>query len=127
MRKTYSAEEIQSDNFETFNTKDAIVWIDPLDGTSDFVKENFPAVTVLIGLSINGFSRAGVVHNPFKDGDETKSATYFGTGEHGAYRVEYDQTMTADDLAKRPIHYFEPFDHIEGPKQGESIRVAASL
>jgi 3'-phosphoadenosine 5'-phosphosulfate (PAPS) 3'-phosphatase len=33
-----------------------------LDGTSDFVKENFPACTVLIGLSIGGYSRIGVVH-----------------------------------------------------------------
>lgn len=65
MRKTYSIDEISSDDFETFNTKDAVVWIDPLDGTSDFVKGNLPAVTVLIGLSIKGFSRAGVVHNPF--------------------------------------------------------------
>ena len=65
LRKTYSVEEIQSENFETFNTEHAVVWIDPLDGTSDFVKNNLPAVTVLIGLSINGFSRAGVVHNPY--------------------------------------------------------------
>jgi len=65
LRKTYSIDEISSDDFETFNTKDAVVWIDPLDGTSDFVKGNLPAVTVLIGLSIKGFSRAGVVHNPF--------------------------------------------------------------
>lgn len=91
------------------------------------MKENFPAVTVLIGLSINGYSRAGVVHNPFKDGEEEVGATYFGTGEHGAYRVDYNKTMTSADLSKRAINYFEPFDHIEGPKDGQSIRVAASL
>jgi fructose-1,6-bisphosphatase/inositol monophosphatase family enzyme len=51
--------------FETFNTNNAVVWIDPLDGTSDFVAGNLPAVTVLIGLSINGSSRIGIVHNPF--------------------------------------------------------------
>lgn len=62
LRNTYPVEEIQSEYFETFNTADACVWIDPLDGTSDFVKGNLPAVTVLIGLSINGHSRAGVVH-----------------------------------------------------------------
>lgn len=33
LRKTYGSDEISSANFETFNTKDAVVWIDPLDGT----------------------------------------------------------------------------------------------
>jgi 3'(2'), 5'-bisphosphate nucleotidase len=51
--------------FENFDTNDAIVWVDPLDGTSDFIKGNLPAVTVCIGLSISGKSRAGVVHSPF--------------------------------------------------------------
>ena len=55
--------------FEKFNLKDAVVWIDPLDGTSDFVNGNLPAVTVLIGLSINGYSRIGIVHNPFSEDD----------------------------------------------------------
>lgn len=50
--KTYP-DEISTENFTSFNTKDAVVWIDPLDGTSDFVKGNLPACTVLIGLSIN--------------------------------------------------------------------------
>lgn len=63
--KTFLPEEVSEDVFETFNTKDAVVWIDPLDGTSDFVKGTLSAVTVLIGLSINGYSRFGVVHNPY--------------------------------------------------------------
>ena len=44
-----------------------MVWIDPLDGTSDFTKGNLSAVTVLIGLSIKGVSRIGIVHSPFFD------------------------------------------------------------
>ena len=46
--------------FESFSTKDAVVWIDPLDGTSDFVKGTLSAVTVLIGLSIKDKSRIGI-------------------------------------------------------------------
>ena len=85
MRQTYQADEVYSESFDTFNTKDAVVWVDPLDGTSDFVKGNLPAVTVLIGLSIDGKSRAGVVHNPFSFVDQSQSLTYFGTAEHGVY------------------------------------------
>lgn len=55
--------------FIEFNAKDAVVWVDPLDGTSDFVAGNLPAVTVLIGVSVNNVSRIGIVHNPFSDAD----------------------------------------------------------
>lgn len=127
LRKTYPVEEIQSDNFETFNTADACVWIDPLDGTSDFVKGNLPAVTVLIGLSIKGHSRAGVVHNPFSFADQSKSITYFGTGEHGAFSIPYDLQMTEEELLKRQVSYIEPYNHEEGCPVESTIRVAASL
>jgi fructose-1,6-bisphosphatase/inositol monophosphatase family enzyme len=110
LREIYNNDEISAENFESFSTKDAIVWIDPLDGTSDFVKSNFPAVTVLIGLSINGYSRAGVVHNPFCIENEELSATYFGTGEHGTFKVLYDKKMTVEEVVSRKIEYLNPFD-----------------
>ena len=90
LRQSYGVDEISEDDFETFNTKDAVVWIDPLDGTSDFVKNNLPAVTVLIGLSIKGHSRLGIVHNPFSEEDESLGKTLFGSGEHGTYKLAYD-------------------------------------
>lgn len=44
----------QSDTpFEMFNTLEAEVWIDPLDGTFDFVSGFLDGVTVLLGLCIN--------------------------------------------------------------------------
>lgn len=51
--KSYQPDEVSLNMFESFNTNNAVVWIDPLDGTSDFVKGNLPACTVLIGLTIN--------------------------------------------------------------------------
>lgn len=68
MKVTYGDEVIGSEHkYEKFSTNGAVVWIDPLDGTSDFVKGNLPAVTVLIGLSINGVAKAGIIHNPFSE------------------------------------------------------------
>ena len=52
--KTFADDGIEKEEFSKFNTRDAVVWIDPLDGTSDFVAGNLPAVTVLIGVSIKG-------------------------------------------------------------------------
>jgi 3'-phosphoadenosine 5'-phosphosulfate (PAPS) 3'-phosphatase len=54
------------EKFDSFKTSNAVVWIDPLDGTSDFVKGNLSAVTVLIGLVIDGIPKISVVHHPFK-------------------------------------------------------------
>jgi 3'-phosphoadenosine 5'-phosphosulfate (PAPS) 3'-phosphatase len=62
-----------------------VLWIDPLDGTSEFVRGNLSSVTVLMGLSIKGFSRLGVVHNPFSFADKSLSLTYFGNAEYGSF------------------------------------------
>lgn len=124
--KTYP-DEVSDQPFEKFNTKDAVVWIDPLDGTSDFVKGNLPACTVLIGLTINNYSRFGVVHNPFSIEDQDKSLTYFGSAEHGAFRMNYHRSMSVEETLKREITYIPPFNHEEEPAEDHSIRVAASL
>ncbi|KAL3098420.1 hypothetical protein niasHS_003773 [Heterodera schachtii] len=56
--------------------KDVVVWVDPLDGTSEFTKskEN-PAllrqVTVLIGITHKGRPVAGIVHQPYYEGQQT--------------------------------------------------------
>ena len=127
LRKTYTEDEISSSHFTTFNTKDAVVWIDPLDGTSDFIKGTLSAVTVLIGLSIKDKSRIGIVHNPYCAEDETVSKTIFGTGEAGAFKLLYNKDMTEQEQLERVPEYIEPFDHDEEPEEGHTIRVAASL
>lgn len=75
-----------------FDTKKAIVWVDPLDGTKEFLKENLSAVTVLIGLAIEGIPKIGVVHYPFgiHKGDDATGLTLFATQEHGVYTLPYD-------------------------------------
>jgi len=103
IRATYPEVSPKGVLFEKFDVKDAVVWIDPLDGTSDFVKGNLSAVTVLIGLSINGISRLGVVHNPFTDEDPSKGRTLFGTIEHGLLALEYDENMTGEVYRTRKI------------------------
>ena len=68
------------DKFEEFNTKDAVVWVDPLDGTTEFVNGNLSGVTVLIGLAIKGVPKIGVVHNPYMTNEANSNGmTIFGT------------------------------------------------
>ena len=65
MRDNFFGNEIL-ESFDSFSAKDAKVWIDPLDGTSQYVKGNLSAVTVLIGLAINNVSKIGIAHHPFR-------------------------------------------------------------
>jgi len=111
MRHTYPEISPKGVLFEKFNVKDAVVWIDPLDGTNDFVKGNLSAVTVLIGLSINGISRIGVVHNPFREDEPSKGVTLFGTIEHGLLSLDYEENMADEAYKGRTPTYIEPFDH----------------
>ena len=37
LRQSYEEDEVQTASFESFDVKDAVVWIDPLDGTWQFV------------------------------------------------------------------------------------------
>ena len=42
-----------------------MVWVDPLDGTKEFTQGLLDHVTVLIGLSWQGKSIGGVIHQPY--------------------------------------------------------------
>ena len=126
MLTVYKADEISAAPFETFNTKDAIVWIDPLDGTSDFVKNNLPACTVLVGLAIKGYSRLGVVHQPFSDADESKGKTYYATAEHGVWELDCDEKQSAQDALNRSPKLLQPYENDEVTAETD-IKIAVSL
>ena len=51
MREQVYGDEIWA-KFDEIDTSNAVVWIDPLDGTKDFTNGNLSAVTVLIGLAV---------------------------------------------------------------------------
>eukprot|EP00899_Mesostigma_viride_P023515 jgi/Mesvir1/4348/Mv02432-RA.1 len=48
--------------------QDVVVWVDPLDGTQEFVDGYMSHVTVLIGVAVHGIPVAGVIHQPFGKG-----------------------------------------------------------
>lgn len=51
--------------YKNVKEEDITIWVDPLDGTTEFVKGLLEHVTILIGISINGRSVAGIIHQPF--------------------------------------------------------------
>jgi 3'(2'), 5'-bisphosphate nucleotidase len=53
------------DSFKDITEKDLVVWIDPLDGTNEYVHGFVENVTVLIGIAYRESSIAGIIHQPF--------------------------------------------------------------
>lgn len=47
------------------NDDDFVVWVDPLDGTSEYTQGFLDHVTVLIGVSIKNSAVGGVIHQPY--------------------------------------------------------------
>lgn len=65
------------DRYQNVKEEDITIWVDPLDATAEFVKGFLEHVTVLIGISVNGRSVAGIIHQPFY-GHKTRSAEEMG-------------------------------------------------
>jgi len=68
---------------------DLVIWVDPLDGTSEFAeaaKTQSPLlvqVTVLIGIAVKGRSVAGIIHQPFYGENGRTIWAIDGLGVHG--------------------------------------------
>jgi len=94
-----------------FNIKDAIVWVDPLDGTVDFLKGELSSVTTLIGISLKNEAKIGVVGRYFKpikkeDGTEEylfDPVCYFAHADQKkAFMVEYSKSLIPVEFKSSP-------------------------
>eukprot|EP01026_Neomeris_dumetosa_P069392 TRINITY_DN68607_c0_g2_i1.p1 TRINITY_DN68607_c0_g2~~TRINITY_DN68607_c0_g2_i1.p1 ORF type:complete len:631 (-),score=98.82 TRINITY_DN68607_c0_g2_i1:132-2024(-) len=54
------------DGYGDVKMEEITLWVDPLDGTREFLSGNYEGVTVLIGVAVKGRPVAGVVHQPFR-------------------------------------------------------------
>nr|XP_021186363.2 3'(2'),5'-bisphosphate nucleotidase 1 isoform X3 [Helicoverpa armigera] len=67
--------------------EDIVVWVDPLDGTSEYTQGFLEHVTVLIGISVNEKPVAGVIHQPYYKtmlgGEKIIGRTIWGLQEVG--------------------------------------------
>jgi fructose-1,6-bisphosphatase/inositol monophosphatase family enzyme len=51
-----------------------VIWVDPLDGTNNYVVGDVIGVTALIGIALDGKPVYGVIHHPFVP----ERPTYYG-------------------------------------------------
>lgn len=83
---------------EELQTKDVAVWIDPIDGTKAFAEGNLDHVTNMIGITVNGRPRVGIIHKPFTSERRNMSRTYVGSTESGLFFFDHskkDRTTSA--------------------------------
>ncbi|KAL3117336.1 hypothetical protein niasHT_006363 [Heterodera trifolii] len=87
------SDERVPDDLRRIELQDLVVWVDPLDGTSDFTKSKdnralLRHVTVLIGITYKGRPVAGIVHQPFYNGEQSRTVwSIVGVGTFGLQKT----------------------------------------
>mmetsp|Transcript_96484 Transcript_96484/g.268130 ORF Transcript_96484/g.268130 Transcript_96484/m.268130 type:complete len:325 (+) Transcript_96484:64-1038(+) len=71
--------EVPAELAESLTMTDTCLWVDPLDGTIEFVRGNLQHVCVLIGIAVRDRPVAGVVLEPFVGGEQGR-VTYGAVG-----------------------------------------------
>ncbi|XP_063981836.1 3'(2'),5'-bisphosphate nucleotidase 1 [Diachasmimorpha longicaudata] len=59
------------EHLENVAPKDVCVWVDPLDGTSEFTQGFLDHVTVLVGVAVGKKAVGGVIHQPYSKNPQT--------------------------------------------------------
>ncbi|KAI1727818.1 inositol monophosphatase family domain-containing protein [Ditylenchus destructor] len=85
-----------SEELRNIKEEDVVIWVDPLDGTSEFAqaaKTKSPLlkqVTVLIGITHNGKAIAGVIHQPYFSDEGRTIWGIKGVGSFGVHDTRDD-------------------------------------
>lgn len=83
--------------------RDVCVWVDPIDGSTSFREDRLENVTNIIGVTIKGRPKFGVITKPFFE--ENLGRVYIGNLESGLF--QYDTNYT-DESTSQPM-YVKPF------------------
>ncbi|XP_037956144.1 3'(2'),5'-bisphosphate nucleotidase 1-like [Teleopsis dalmanni] len=57
------------EELQEIKDEDFVIWVDPLDGTSEYTQGFLDHVTVLIGVAIKNCAVGGVIHQPYYEND----------------------------------------------------------
>jgi len=94
---------------DEYDVKDIAVWIDPIDGRKALADGDVDHVTNLIGITVRGRPKVGVMHKPFSK-TRAETRTYVGSVEAGLFFFDHSGT----DLTTSKPTYVPPFNHDKG-------------
>jgi len=87
--------------------KDIAIWIDPIDGSKALAKGDLEHVTNLIGITVNGRPKVGIMHKPFSK-NRSERRTYVGSVEAGLFYFDHSGT----DFTTSQANYVPPFSKV---------------
>lgn len=114
---------------------DIVVWVDPLDGTSEYAQGLLEHVTVLIGVAVNGKAIGGVINQPyynFKLNGDNLGRTLWGVIGLGTNGIELQKppadkfvvTTTrshSNELVQRTLDALNPDDILRVGGAGHKV------
>lgn len=78
--------------YRSVKEEEVVIWVDPLDGTSEYTHGFLEHVTVLIGFAVNASAIGGIIHQPyFKQKDDTLGRTIWGLKGLGIGGIELEK------------------------------------
>lgn len=108
-----------------FEIEDSITWIDPLDGTINFVSGSYDGVTTLLGISRKGNPYLGIVAQYYQKKDEEFIYDpYFYFSLADVKKVFYVQESKID--FKNGVAEFKELEQLNNPYSKENFVVVTS-
>eukprot|EP01016_Furgasonia_blochmanni_P053928 TRINITY_DN8804_c0_g1_i45.p1 TRINITY_DN8804_c0_g1~~TRINITY_DN8804_c0_g1_i45.p1 ORF type:complete len:316 (+),score=19.59 TRINITY_DN8804_c0_g1_i45:269-1216(+) len=95
---------------QQYTIKDLVVFVDPLDGTADFVNGHLESVTTLIGISFKGDPLIGILAHHYSGTKDEESLmfsprVYFGiVGTSNMFCFDYSKVQNPADNPTLTIH-----------------------
>ncbi len=83
-------EELFSEETSNINPDDLVLFIDPIDSTSSFIKKNYKPATVMIGLTLKEKPFIGILHYFFWEGKNNSTKTILNVPKKGVFEFNLD-------------------------------------
>jgi 3'-phosphoadenosine 5'-phosphosulfate (PAPS) 3'-phosphatase len=94
---------------------DVAIWIDPIDGTKDFIKGDVKNVTNMIGITVKDRPKFGIIHKPFLSQQPSQQRTYVGSVESGLFYFDHS---TSSFTTSSPV-YMAPFESNKNAEEAQ--------
>lgn len=116
--------------YQDIDLKDVVVWVDPVDGTTEYTQGYLDHVTVLIGVAVKGVAVGGVIHQPYFNYKtspvEEQGRTMWGILGLGGFGFEHKESSKRVITTTRSHLTEDVQKTIDAMKPDEILRVGGA-